>query len=82
MKNQCGQMEMPSSQDCCRKALNSDGKGALKTETAAFHPAAFVTIWAFSSELLATQSASNGLFHRPEHSPPKSPPAAVTILRI
>jgi len=82
MTSQCGQMEMPASQDCCKKTLSSDHANALKTDAVSLHPATFVTIWAFSSELLATQSASNGWVQRPEHSPPKSPPAAVTILRI
>lgn len=82
MKSDCGQMEMPSSQDCCRKTLSSDRESALKTDTASFHPATFVIIWASSSKLLAPQSASNGWVQRPEHSPPKSPPSAITILRI
>jgi hypothetical protein len=81
MKSQCGQMEMPSSQDCCKKALSSDHESALKTDTASFHPAAFVAIWTSSSELLAPQSASTG-WVRPEHSPPESPPSAIAILRI
>jgi hypothetical protein len=82
MNSHCGQMEMPSSQDCCKKALSSDHESAVKTDTASFHPAAFVAIWASSFELLAPQGASNGWVQRPEHSPPKSPPSAITVLRI
>jgi len=82
MKSQCGQMEMPTSEDCCKKALNSDHESFLKTDKASFHSAALVAVWASSLELLAPESISNGSLHRPDHSPPKSPPAAVTILRI
>jgi hypothetical protein len=81
MKSQCGQMEMPSSRDCCKKASTSDHDGTLKTDTVSFHPAT-VVVWLSSFELLAPQGASNGLAKRPQHSPPKSPPSAITILRI
>ena len=82
MKSQCGQMEMPSSQDCCKKAMSSDHESALKTDTASFHPAAFVAGWTSSFELLAPHGVGNGSVQRPEHSPPKSPPSAITVLRI
>jgi hypothetical protein len=82
MKSQCGQMEMPSSQDCCKKAAKSIPDTALKTETVSLHPAAFVAIWVTSFEVLAPQGASYGWVQRPENSPPKSPPSAITILRI
>jgi hypothetical protein len=82
MKSQCGQMEMPSSQDCCKKAAKNLQDTALKTETVSLHPAAFVAIWAASFEVLAPQCASCGVLQRPEHSPPKSPPSATTNLRV
>jgi hypothetical protein len=82
MKNQCGQMEMPASHDCCKKAPKSFGDSALKTNAVSLHPAAFVALWVSSYELLAPQNAIIGWFQRPEHSPPKAPPAAITILRI
>lgn len=82
MNSHCGQMAMPSSQDCCKKGLSGDRESALKTDTVSFHPAGFVVLWASSFELPAPQGASNGWVQRPEHSPPKSPPSAITILRI
>jgi hypothetical protein len=82
MKDQCGQMEISTSSNCCTKALAGDQNNALKTDTASLHPAAFVAIWVSSFDLLAPQEASSVRAQRPEHSPPKSPPSAITILRI
>ena len=82
MKSQCGQMEMPTSGECCKKASTSDHDNALKTETVSYHPVVFVSVWVSSFELLAHQGASNGWVRRPDHLPPKSPPSAITILRI
>jgi hypothetical protein len=82
MKNQCGQMEMPASHDCCKKAPKSFGDSALKTNAVSLHPTAFVALWVSSFELVAPEGATIGWFRRPEHSPPKAPPPAITILRI
>ncbi len=82
MMSQCGQMEMPTSQDCCKKELSGDHESALKTDTASFHPVAVVAIWAASFEVFAPQGVGDGWVQRPEDSPPKSPPTAITILRI
>jgi hypothetical protein len=82
MKGQCGQMEMSTSSNCCTKAPAGDHNNALKTDTASLHPAAFVAIRVSSFDLLAPQGTNYGLLPRPEHSPPKSPPSAITILRI
>ncbi len=81
MKSQCGQMGMPTSRNCCTKAPKSVSDSALKTDTASLHPAAFVTVWVASFEILTPQDA-RGDWVRPEHSPPKSPPSKITILRI
>ncbi len=82
MKSQCGQMEMPTSNDCCKIAAQSVPDTALKTEKLSFHPSGFVAIWAASFEILTPQRAGNGWIQHPEDSPPKSPPSAITILRI
>jgi hypothetical protein len=82
MKSQCGQMEMATSHDCCKKAPKSVQDSALKTDTVSIHSAAFVALWVSSFELLTPEATSNGWVQRPEHSPPKSPPSAITILRI
>jgi hypothetical protein len=82
MKSECGQMEMPVSHDCCRKTPAGAHDNALKTDTVSFHPVVAVALWVSSFELLAPQDATNSRVQRPEYSPPKSPPPAITILRI
>ena len=82
MKSQCGQMEMPASHDCCKKAPSADHDNALKTDTLTFHPFVFATLWVSSFDLLAPQAVAEGWAQRPEHSPPKPPPSSISILRI
>ena len=82
MQGQCGQMDMPGPQDCCKKVPKTVYDSALKTDTASPHPAVFVTLWVSSFEMLIPQSASSERVQRPQHSPPKPPPSAITILRI
>lgn len=82
MKHQCGQMEMPGSQDCCKKAPPAVHDNALKTDTVAFHPAVFVTLWVSSFDLLVPEAAAESWLPRPEHSPPKSPPSIISSLRV
>jgi hypothetical protein len=82
MKNQCGQMGMPASHGCCQKTPPSVHDNALDTKTVALHPVAITTIWLVTSELLDPTTAVAGWVEHPEYSPPKSPPSAVSILRI
>jgi hypothetical protein len=82
MTSQCGQMEMPGSQDCCEKAPPAVHDNALKTDTVSFHPAVFVTLWVSSLDLLAPQAVAEGWLQRPEHSPPKFPPSIISSLRV
>jgi hypothetical protein len=82
MKSQCGQMEMPASHGCCKKTPVAAYDNALKTDTAAFHPAVFVTLWVSSFDLLAPHAVAEGWLQRPEHSPPKSPPSIISSLRV
>jgi hypothetical protein len=82
MKSQCGQMEMPGSNDCCKKVRPAVHDNALKTDTVSFHPAVFVTLWVSSFDLLAPQAVAEGWLPRPEHSPPKSPPSIISSLRV
>jgi hypothetical protein len=81
MKNQCGQMGMSASHGCCKKAP-SVSDSALKTDTVTMHPVAFAVLWVSLFDLLAPHDAITGWVERPEYSPPKSPPSAITILRI
>jgi hypothetical protein len=82
MKNQCGEMEMPASHDCCKGLPTDINTGALKTDTLSFHPAVLAGLWASSFEIAAAQGASHGWVQRPADSPPKSPPSAITVLRV
>jgi hypothetical protein len=75
-------MEMPASHGCCQKtALFSVYDNVLGTKAVAFHPIVPV-IWLAASELVNPASVVIGWAENPDHSPPKSPPATISILRI
>jgi hypothetical protein len=82
MKGQCGQMGMPTSHGCCQRTPQGVHRNALDTKTVTFQPVAITTIWLEASELLNPDSVTTEWLERPEYSPPKSPPATVSILRI
>ncbi len=82
MKNQCGQMEMPASHGCCDKTPPSVHDNALDTKTVTFHPVVASILWLAAFELANPTSAVTGWVERPDSSPPKSPPATISILRI
>jgi hypothetical protein len=82
MKNQCGQMEMPASHGCCKKIPPSVHDNALDTKVVALHPVAITAVWLTASELLNPTSVVTGSFEHVDSSPPKSPPSAISILRI
>jgi len=82
MKNQCGQMEMPTSHGCCQKAPPSVHDSALDTKAVSFHPVVVHVVWLAASELANPTSAVTGWVERSDYSPPKSPPATISILRI
>ena len=82
MKNQCGQMEMPASHGCCQKTPPSVHDGALDTKAVVFHPVAVPIVWLSAFELVNPTSDVTGWVEHPDYSPPKSPPATISILRI
>ena len=82
MHNQCDQMRMPDSQNCCAKVPSSVFENALKSDSVRFHAVAAIVIRVSSCDLLTRESVSPAWLQRPEHSPPKPPPTAITILRI
>lgn len=82
MKNQCGQMEMPASHGCCKKTLPSVHDSALDTKVIALHLVSIPAVWLTVSELLNPTSVVTGSIELPDYSPPKSPPSAISILRI
>ena len=81
MKSQCGQMEMSTSNDCCKKPLKSLQNVALKPDIS-FNPAALAAMDVSFLDKLIPESWSSGRIQRPEHSPPTFPPSAIAILRI
>ena len=82
MHNQCGQMEMPASHGCCQKTPGSVHDNALDTKTVVFHPAVVHIIWLVAFELENPATTVAGWLERPDYSPPKSPPATISILRV
>jgi hypothetical protein len=82
MRNQCAQMEMPVSQDCCAIALPSLFEHALKSSSVRFQPVVAMVLWVASFDVLTPESVSQAWIHNPEYWPPKSPPAAIAVLRI
>jgi hypothetical protein len=82
MKNQCGQMRMPASHGCCQKTPPSVHDNALATKAVTFHPVVAPIIWLAAPELVNPTSAVTGWVEHPDYSPPKSPPATISILRI
>jgi hypothetical protein len=82
MKNQCGPMEMPASHGCCQKTPASVRDNALDTKTVTFHPTVAPVIWLAAAELVNPPSTVIGWVEHPDYTPPKSPPATVSILRI
>jgi hypothetical protein len=82
MKSQCGQMEMPASHGCCHKTPPSVHDNALDTKTVTFHPVITSILWLAAFELVNPTSAVTGWVESPDYSPPKSPPATISILRI
>jgi hypothetical protein len=82
MKNQCGEMEMPASHGCCQKTPASVHDSALDTKAVVFHPVVVPVIWLAAFELVNPTTTITGWVERPDYSPPKFPPAAISILRI
>jgi hypothetical protein len=82
MKNQCGQMEMPASHGCCQKTPLGVHDNALDTKATNFHPVAAPVVWLAAFELVNPVSSVNRWVEYADSSPPKSPPATISILRI
>ncbi len=82
MHNQCAQMGMPASQDCCAKTPSAVFESALKSNRVRFQPVAVLVLWTSSFNVLANDGVSQAWIHSPEHWPPKSPPLGITVLRI
>ncbi len=75
MKNQCGQMGMPTSHGCCQKTPPSVHDNALDTKVLTFHPVVVPVIWLAAFELVTPTSTVIGWIEHSDYSPPKSPPS-------
>ncbi len=84
MHDQCEQMNMPASHGCCKKTAVDLRESALILNTRAITQiaAAGANAWLPSFALLNSTSAISGWIEQPDSSPPKSPPATISILRI
>jgi hypothetical protein len=82
MKNQCGQMGMPTSHGCCQKAPQSTQINALDPKTVTVHPVMHTVILLTIFDLAPPVALIGDWIDRPEYSPPKSPPSTISILRI
>ena len=84
MQDQCDQMNMPASHGCCQKTQANYRESALLLNTKAFTQiaATSTTAWLPSFALHNQASAIPGWVEHPDSSPPKSPPATISILRI
>jgi hypothetical protein len=73
---------MPASHGCCQKTPPSLHDNALDTKAVTFHPVAAPIVWLAAFELVNPPSTAIGWVEHPDYSPPKSPPATISILRI
>ncbi len=82
MKNNCGQMEMPASHDCCKKKPAALQDTSLRCDLVTFHLLVSTEVCASFLDLLPSAEPPYGWVQRPEHSPPKSPPSIISALRL
>jgi len=82
MKNDCGQMEMPASHDCCKTTPGSMRDGVLSSDSVASHPVEGRQVCVAYLDLLPHREITDGWVQRPEHSPPKPPPSIISVLKV
>jgi hypothetical protein len=82
MQNHCEQMGTSASHDCCQKTPPSSHDNALYRHIIHCHPTADVAIWLSASAALNPSPQIAGWVEYAGYSPPESPPAAVSVLRI
>jgi type II secretory pathway component PulM len=82
MKNQCEQMGMSASHGCCQKTPKSAQDNALVTKTVTDHSVAVAILWLSAAEWQNLNPVAVGFVERTDYSPPQSPPASISVLRI
>src|SRR3954447_965546 len=81
MKGNCGSMRMPASHSCCQQSIQANHLYAAQPESV---PVPMVAILAVlpSATIFDPRPMTYEHVSPPEHSPPPSPPPAVSVLRI
>ena len=85
MAHQCGNRGMPQSHSCCQTTTIADHLAAIKSssDVNSHHPTLFVAYAIHPGPTISTVSESDpSAFAADIHSPPVSPPVAISILRI
>jgi hypothetical protein len=81
MKGECGVVHMPASHSCCRHGIHTGSFDAVQAEGRVF-PAVVAIATLPTSALWSASPIRYERDGNPPHSPPVSPPSAVSILRI
>jgi hypothetical protein len=85
MAHECGNKGMPQSHSCCQTTTVPDHLAAIKSssEVNSLHPTLFVAYAIHPAPAIATMLESGSSPWAADiHSPPVSPPVAVSVLRI
>lgn len=82
MADDCGQMAMPASHSCCKVVTRQADSYLINSRFPAIHSVSSVTLFvaALEDPVPASPLRANTIFEG--HSPPTSPPEAISILRI
>ena len=82
MQGDCGHMQMQAGNDCCQKVPQSTDMNAIGRTAPAIHPIMVVSLCLATWNMAPSRLLLAGGVAHPDASPPKSPPAAISILRI
>lgn len=83
MQNQCEQMGMSASHDCCQKTPRIISDSALDTKAVTYHPITVAAvIWLTAADWLHPKRMITGEIEQSGYSPPKSLPSFIPVLRI
>src|SRR3954469_2359800 len=82
MKGNCGNMRMPTSHSCCQQSIQATNHfDAIQPESVSVPMVAILAVLP-SATIFDLRSLTYEHVSPPEHSPPTSPPPAVSVLRI
>jgi hypothetical protein len=82
MHNDCEGMGMPASSRCCQKTPGSAQDYIVESNAANHHVVPAPTTLLTLAELYQPTSIRAGWVEHPDYSPPHSPPASISVLRI